>query len=94
MGTQNYYQSIASDLGPCIYVHTIDNNMARIQKENIMITLKQLHDEYYSFLDELERSESISTFEQRFMSLGVISFIKRINAVVDKNLDNMHDESL
>ena len=59
-----------------------------------MITLKQLHDEYYSFLNELEQSESISTFEQRLMSLGIISFMKRIETVIDGNLDDMYDGSL
>lgn len=59
-----------------------------------MITLKQLDDVYYSLLKEFDESESISTFEQRLMSRGVIAFMRRVNMLIDKNLDDMHDESL
>ena len=59
-----------------------------------MITTEQLSKEYTALLDSLQNDESISSFEKRLISMGVISFMKRINTIIDGNLDDMYDGSL
>lgn len=94
MAGQNFFQSIASDLGPCVYVHTIYNNMARIQKENIMITLENIDNDYHYLMSLVSRDESISSFEKKFISQGISMLMKQIEASVDKNIEQAYSESL
>ena len=59
-----------------------------------MITPKQIDEEYVMLMNELVKNKSMSKGDIALISMGVMTFMKRLREVIDGNLDDMHHGSL
>lgn len=59
-----------------------------------MITAKEIDKEYVALMNELMNNRSLSKGDRALISMGVMSFMKRIQEVIDGNLDDAYHGSL
>lgn len=59
-----------------------------------MITAKEINSEYAALMDDLTRNKSLGKSDRALITMGVMTFMKRLQSVIDENLDDAYHGSL
>lgn len=59
-----------------------------------MITAKEINSEYASLMDDLTKNKSLGKSDRALITMGVMTFMKRLQNVIDANLDDAYHGSL